>query len=82
MTYFVLNCRDLEHRDKAVKRLEATGRRFCSEPSSDAELQIWMLYDGELSFDKINPDEVGLAVFTKIKAFIIAIDARKPLTKE
>ena len=82
MTYFVLNCRDLKHRDKAIKRLKAVGRVFCTEPSDDEELQIWMMYDGELSFDKINPDEVGLAVFTKIKAFIIAIDARKPLTKE
>lgn len=82
MGYIVLNCRDLEHRAKAIERLYATGRGFFRVPDNDEELQIWMLYDGELSFDKINPDEVGLAVFTKIKAFIIAIDARKPLTKE
>lgn len=82
MGYIVLNCRDLEHRDKAVERLEAAGRVFCFTPSSNEELQIWMLYNGELSFDTINPDETGLVVFTKIKAYIKAIDAHKPLTKE
>lgn len=81
MGYIVLNCRDLEHRAKAVKRLKATGRVFNYEPDNDEELQIWMMYDGELSFDKINPDETGLVVFTKIKAFISTIDAHK-LTKE
>lgn len=82
MGYIVLNCRDLEHRAKAIKRLETNGRRFCFTPSSDEELQIWMLYNGELSFDTVNPDDTGLVVFKKIKAYIKAIDAHKPLTKE
>lgn len=82
MTYCALNCRDLEHRAKAVKRLEDAGRVFAHNASSEKQLQIWLMYNGDLSFDTVDPDETGLAVFTKIKPFIKAIDARKPLTKE
>lgn len=81
MTYIVLNCRDLKHRAKAVKRLEASGRTFVVEPE-DYELQIYNYFqEHELSFDVIGESR-HYEVHTKIKDFIAAMDKNHPLTKE
>lgn len=81
MGYIVLNCRDLEHRTKAVKRLKATGRIFVNEPE-DCELQIYNYCQSqELSFDVVG-DSRNYEVHTKIKDFIAAMDKKHPLTKE
>lgn len=81
MTYIVLNCRDLEHRAKAVKRLESSGRTFVAEPE-DYELQIYNFCQGrELTFDLVS-ESPNYEVCTKIKDFIAAMDKNHPLTKE
>lgn len=81
MTYIVLNCRDLEHRAKAIKRLEDAGRTFVAPPE-DYELQIYNYCQGhELAFDLVS-ESPNYEVHTKIKDFIAAMDKSHPLTKE
>lgn len=81
MGYIVLNCRDLKHRAKAVKRLEATGRTFVDEPR-DSELQIYnYCQEHKLAFDLVGESR-HYEVHTKIKDFIAAMDKKHPLTKE
>lgn len=79
MGYIVLNCRDLEHRAKAVKRLEAAGYKFDSDVSmaTDGQLQIYNPFgnrDGDLSFDRVDRTSNK---YTKIKDYIEALDAHK-----
>lgn len=81
MGYIVLNCRDLEHRAKAVKRLEAAGRTLFNEPD-DHELQIYNFCQGDkLTFDLVS-ESLNYEMHTKIKDFIAAMDKKHPLTKE
>lgn len=79
MGYIVLNCRDLEHRAKAVKRLEAAGYRFNLDVPDDSDeyLQIynrWGNQTGELNFDIIDGTSNK---YTKIKDYIEALEAAK-----
>ena len=79
MGYIVLNCRDLEHRAKAVERLEAAGYTFkrCLSDASDAELQIYNpfgYHNGELGFDILDGTSNK---HTKIKSYITALEAAK-----
>lgn len=76
MGYIVLNCRDLEHRAKAVKRLEAAGYSFWTQ-AMDYQLQIYNRYgyhNGELGFDTVDGTSNK---FTKIKDYISALEAAK-----
>lgn len=79
MGYIVLNCRDLEHRAKAVKRLEAAGYKFDEDVfhATDEELQIYNPFGnrvGNLNFDVVD----GMSnKHTKIKNYIEALNAHK-----
>lgn len=79
MGYIVLNCRDLKHRAKAVKRLEAAGYSFSMQltHAEDYQLQIYNPYGhhkGELGFDTVDGTSNK---FTKIKDYITALEAAK-----
>lgn len=79
MGYIVLNCRDLKHRAKAVKRLEAAGYKFDSDvaTATDRQLQIYNPFgnrDGDLDFDWVDGTSNK---FTKIKDYIEALEATK-----
>lgn len=79
MGYIVLNCRDLEQRNKAIARCKAAGMRVNREPD-DSELQLWLRnsrsrYD--FGYDTVDQTYADYAVHTKIKTFIEAFKSTK-----
>lgn len=79
MGYIVLNCRDLDHRNKAIARCKASGMRVNREPN-DLELQLWLWDDSpkyDFGYDTVDHTYADYVVHTKIKTFIEAFESTK-----